>query len=136
MVLLASWCAMRVGELAELRRGDIDVKNGIIHIRRAVTRADGVTIVSTPKSDAGTRDVAIPPHRMPLAKEHLRNNITPEPVTGCCSRPPTARATWTLYKSWSFGPGVVVVSSCRPSRATNTRCGSLIQNCPRGIGNR
>lgn len=76
MVLLASWCALRFGELAELRRGDIDTKNGVLHVRRAVVRVDGVTLVGTPKSDAGTRDVAIPPHLMPLVKEHLRTNIT------------------------------------------------------------
>lgn len=76
MVLLASWCGLRFGELAELRRGDIDLKNGVIHVRRAVARAGGQPIVSTPKSDAGTRDVAIPPHLMPMVKEHLRDNIT------------------------------------------------------------
>ena len=76
MVLLASWCAMRFGELAELRRGDIDVVTGTIRIRRAVARAAGQVIVSTPKSDAGTRDVAIPPHLRPMAKEHLRAQIS------------------------------------------------------------
>jgi integrase len=76
MVLLASWCAMRFGELAELRRGDVDLRNGVIHIRRAVARAGGRVVVSTPKSDAGTRDVAIPPHLLPMVKEHLRDDIT------------------------------------------------------------
>ncbi len=75
MVLLASWCAMRFGELAELRRRDIDVTNGVVRIRRAVVRVDGQTIVDTPKSDAGTRDVAIPPHLMPLVREHLGRSI-------------------------------------------------------------
>ncbi len=76
MVLLAAWCAMRFGELAELRRKDIDLTNGVVRIRRAVVRADGQTIVGTPKTDAGTRDVAIPPHLMPLVREHLSTSIT------------------------------------------------------------
>jgi len=76
MVLLASWCAMRFGELAELRRKDIDLTNGVVRIRRGVVRADGKTIVSTPKSAASTRDVAIPPHLMPLVREHLSRDIT------------------------------------------------------------
>lgn len=102
MVLLASWCAMRFGELAELRRGDIDLKNGVIHIRRALTRADGVTIVSTPKSDAGTRDVAIPPHLMPLVKDHLRNNITGgrNGLLFPAADGKSHLATSTLYKSF------------------------------------
>ncbi len=76
MTLLASWCALRFGELAELRRGDVDLRNGVLRVRRAVVRVDGGTLVGTPKSDAGTRDVAIPPHLMPMVKDHLRTTIT------------------------------------------------------------
>jgi len=77
MVLLASWCALRFGELAELRRGDIDARNGVIHVRRGVVRAAGETIVKAPKSEAGVRDVAIPPHLMPLVREHLLKHTEP-----------------------------------------------------------
>ncbi len=75
--LLASWCALRFGELAELRRGDVDTKTGLLRIRRAVVRAEGRTIVGSPKSDAGTRDVAIPPHLLPLIREHLLKHAEP-----------------------------------------------------------
>ena len=38
MVLLASWCALRFGELTELRRRDIDIdmeaRRGVIHVER------------------------------------------------------------------------------------------------------
>ncbi len=34
MALLAAWCALRFGELAELRRSDLDVRSGVIHVRR------------------------------------------------------------------------------------------------------
>jgi integrase len=71
MMLLAAWCALRFGELAELRRKDIDVKNRVIHVRRGVTRTKGSRIVGDPKSDAGKRDVAIPPHLMPVVQTHL-----------------------------------------------------------------
>jgi integrase len=76
MVLLAAWCGLRFGELSELRRGDVDIKHGVLHVRRAVTRVDGEFIVGTPKSDAGTRDVSIPPHLLPVVKAHVRDNIT------------------------------------------------------------
>jgi integrase len=75
MTLLAAWCAMRFGELTELRRRDIDQTTGIIQVRRAVVRVGGETIVGTPKSDAGTRDIAIPPHLMPLINEHMRKHV-------------------------------------------------------------
>jgi integrase len=77
MTLLAAWCAMRFGELAELRRKDINQSTGTIHVRRAVVRVGGATIVGTPKSDAGTRDIAIPPHLMPLIKQHLKKHVGP-----------------------------------------------------------
>jgi integrase len=71
MVLLASRCAMRFGELIELRRSDIDLKAGKLMIRRAAVVVDGQTIVGSPKSSAGVRDVAIPPHLLPAVREHL-----------------------------------------------------------------
>jgi integrase len=75
MTLLAAWCAMRFGELAELRRRDINQTTGTIQVRRPVVRVGGETIVGTPKSDAGTPDIAIPPHLMPLLKEHLKKHV-------------------------------------------------------------
>ena len=71
MVLLAAWCGLRFGELAELRRSDVDLRNGRIKIRRAVVHVKGDAIVGTPKSDAGVRDVAIPPHLLPVVKAHI-----------------------------------------------------------------
>jgi integrase len=74
MALLAAWCAMRFGELAELRRKDIDLVNNRVKITRGVVRAGGKFIVGQPKSDAGVRDVAIPPHLLPVVMAHLKNH--------------------------------------------------------------
>lgn len=71
MVLLAAWCGLRFGELTELRGKDIDTRKGVIKIRRAVTWVDSKPVVGTPKTDAGVRDVAVPPHLMPAVREHL-----------------------------------------------------------------
>ncbi|KUI14353.1 integrase [Mycobacterium sp. GA-1285] len=72
MVILASWCAMRFGETVELRRGDVDLGDEVIRIRRAAVRTQGGTFaVTTPKSDASIRDVAIPPHIIPQIEDHL-----------------------------------------------------------------
>ncbi|HEU5042827.1 MAG TPA: tyrosine-type recombinase/integrase [Nocardioidaceae bacterium] len=76
MVLLAAWCGLRFGEITELRRKDVDIANGVVKVRRAVVRVDGQFIVGTPKSDAGTRDVTIPPHLLPTVKAHLAGDIT------------------------------------------------------------
>lgn len=76
MVTLASWCAMRFGEAVELRRGDVDLSDEVIRIRRAAVRTQGGTFaVTTPKSDAGVRDVAIPPHIIPQIETHLSKYV-------------------------------------------------------------
>jgi integrase len=71
-VLLAAWCGLRFGELIELRRSDIDQVSKVIHVRRAAYRVPGNKVaIGKPKSDAGIRDVSIPPHLLPEIKRHL-----------------------------------------------------------------
>ena len=57
MILLAAWCAMRFGELTELRRRDLvldpDQGKGVIRIERAVVRTDGG---SRPRGQERRRD--------------------------------------------------------------------------------
>ena len=61
MVLLAAFASLRWGELAALRRRDVDAVAGMVSIRRQVVELDtGQLIVSPPKSAAGVRTVAIP----------------------------------------------------------------------------
>jgi integrase len=79
MILLASWCALRFGELTELRRKDIDLEERVIHIRRAVVRVGGQFRVTSPKSEAGSRDVAIPPHLIAALADHLIDRVPPGP---------------------------------------------------------
>ena len=79
MVLLAAWCALRFGELVELRRKDIDLEDHVVKIRRAAVRVDGGWVVGDPKSDAGKRDVSIPPHIAPAVLRHLTKHVGPKP---------------------------------------------------------
>jgi len=74
LVLLSAWCALRFGEVAELRRRDVDLRRGVVRVRRGVVRAGGQVVVDTPKTAAGVRDVAIPPHLLPMVRQHLRDH--------------------------------------------------------------
>lgn len=74
MVLFASWCALRFGELAELRRSDVDTETGVVHVRRGVVRTKEGRTIKGPKSEAGIRKVNVPPHLMPLVRSHLREH--------------------------------------------------------------
>lgn len=77
MILLAAWCGLRFGELTELRRSDLDLDAGVIHVRRGVVRIAGGYQVKGPKSEAGRRDVTIPPHLIPAVADHLAEHVAP-----------------------------------------------------------
>jgi len=77
LVAVSTWCALRFGEAAELRRKDVDLRNRVIRVRRGVVRANGEVIVTTPKSDAGIRDVAIPERLVPALEAHLKAHAQP-----------------------------------------------------------
>ncbi|GAB3228198.1 tyrosine-type recombinase/integrase [Mycolicibacterium hippocampi] len=70
-ILMAAWLAMRFGEITELRRKDVDLRDEVVRVRRAVVRAGDDFKVTTPKSDAGVRDISIPPHLVPVIEDHL-----------------------------------------------------------------
>ena len=93
LLLLATWCALRSGELRELRRSDIELGRdrdgeafGWVHVRRAVALArTGETergrrtavVVGRPKTDAGVRTVSIPEALLPAVREHLLRYAAP-----------------------------------------------------------
>lgn len=77
VVLLCAWCALRVGEVLELRRRDLDLDRGVVKVTRAVSWVRGQPIVGTPKSAAGTREVSVPPHIVPALQQHLEKHVRP-----------------------------------------------------------
>jgi integrase len=74
-VLLGAWCALRSGEVRELRRKDIDVKRGVVKVTRGVVHAGQRTQhVGDPKTEAGLRNVRIPASVLEVVKTHLREH--------------------------------------------------------------
>src|SRR5487761_1106418 len=72
MVLLAAWCALRFGELAAPRRDRIDLLHSELRVAETVTElATGERFAGPPKTAAGRRTVAIPPHLLPIIEAHL-----------------------------------------------------------------
>ena len=78
-VQLGAWCALRYGEVFELRRKDIDPVQGVVHIRRAVVWTKGQVTNDRPKTSAGVRDVTIPPHVLPVVTGHLERYVAKRP---------------------------------------------------------
>lgn len=76
MVLLAGWLGLRYGELAELRRKDVDMRSGVIHVRRGVVYAakEG-HVIGAPKSRAGSRSLPMPDHVVSAMRRHLLERV-------------------------------------------------------------
>ena len=126
LILLAAWCALRFGELTELRRRDVDLdadrRIGVIRIERAVVRVEDGFRVTTPKSDAGTRDVAVPPHLVPMIQEHLAAHVGPEP--DALVFPAHHGGHLAPSTLWHTSPRISGASSWQPVTASGTRTGS------------
>jgi len=75
-VLLAAWCGLRFGEVAALRRSDFVTTDAgmVLRVRRGVVRVANVYTEGPTKSDAGARDVIVPPHIVADVKAHLRDH--------------------------------------------------------------
>lgn len=78
-VILAAWCGLRWGETSELRRKDVSKDAATLRVRRAVTYRAGKFTVGEPKTAAGVRDVAIPPHIRPMLLAHIKNYVRSGP---------------------------------------------------------
>lgn len=73
-VPLTAWCGLRFGELIELRRKDVQVRGGrtVLKIRRAATVVENKIVVGAPKTEAGIRDVTVPPHVAEILRQHMQ----------------------------------------------------------------
>jgi integrase len=73
-VLLAAWGGLRYGELAALRRSDLDLSGTypVVRVARSVSFAPGQDVrVKAPKTAAGVRTVALPSWLKPSISQHL-----------------------------------------------------------------
>ena len=75
LVLIGAWCGLRFGEVSELRRKDVDLKAKTIHVKRGVVRVGKEVTVGKPKNIAGVRDIAVPPHLLPILEQHLKEHV-------------------------------------------------------------
>jgi integrase len=107
VVLLAAWCGLRRGELMGLRRQDVNLVGGTLRVERAVHQlSDGTLLIGPPKTDAGRRTIAIPPHILPDLEAHLVGFVSPEAAAlvftgekGGPLRPHVLQKAWVKAKA-------------------------------------
>ncbi len=78
LVLLAAFTSLRWGELAALRRSDVDIQARTVRVARQLNERHGGGFVSSPpKSEAGQRIVAIPELITPDLAAHIVTHARP-----------------------------------------------------------
>ena len=78
LVLLAAFTSLRWGELAALRRSDIDIQARTVRVTRQLNERDGGGFAfGPPKSEAGLRIVAIPELITPDLAAHIMTHARP-----------------------------------------------------------
>ncbi len=83
MVLLATFCGLRLGELLALRLDRVDLLHRRIHVvEQRQELPDGTRLYGPPKTAAGVRTIAIPPHVVPEVESHLMEWVGTSPGTG------------------------------------------------------
>ena len=75
LVVLAVTTGMRQGELLGLRWQDVDLEAGIVHIRHAMQRIEGVWRFVEPKSAKSRRQIALAPMAVEVLRGHRTNQI-------------------------------------------------------------
>ena len=107
LVLLATFVALRWGELVGLRRENIDLDTYEIRIAQTIAELDkGDLLDETPKSRAGLRVVAFPAELVPELRWHLERFAEPGPEglvfvgpKGARMRRSNFRPTWKTATS-------------------------------------
>lgn len=75
-ILIGLWTGLRIGEVLELRRADIDLDRRVISVRRAVSRSKEAGVhVKAPKSATGVRDQRIPKALVADLKAHMKDRV-------------------------------------------------------------
>jgi len=71
-VVLAVWCQLRRGEVLGMQRGDVNLAEATVDIRRTWTTVPtGEVILGPPKTEAGRRTISFPPPFQSVLQDHL-----------------------------------------------------------------
>lgn len=109
LVLMATYCGLRIGELRGLTRLRLDLMHQTVAVvEQAQDLKDGSLYIDDPKSAAGVRTIAIPVAILPALEEHLAEYAAPGRDGLVFARPdgrPFRRATF--YAAWRRAIGAV-----------------------------
>jgi integrase len=95
MVLFDAYCGLRMGELAGLRRGRVDLFRRQVRVIETAVEVKGRLLFDPPKTRAGNRTVPIPPSVADRLDSHMTGGAGVS--RGRRWRPPRANAWRSRY---------------------------------------
>jgi integrase len=75
LYVLAVTTGMRQVELLALRWQDVDIKNGIVSVRRTLTRSGGPYTLGAPKTKKSRRSIRLTPRAIEALEAHLDRQL-------------------------------------------------------------
>jgi integrase len=114
LVLVAAYSGLRWGELAGLRRMDVDIERSTITVVRKLAEVNGVLSFGPPKTSAGRRTVGIPgfvsrelaQHINQFAESTPQGLVFPAPEGGPLRRSNFRRRVWAPATEAANVPGL------------------------------
>jgi integrase len=103
LVLVGAYGGLRIGELAGLRRGRVDLLRGTVTVAEIVTEVEGKLFFGLPKTRAGRRTVGLPRFVARELEAHLADPGDPE--RPCLHRPERGTAAGDGLPSASLAAG-------------------------------
>jgi integrase len=115
LVLTATFTGLRLGELRALKRRHLDLLHARVRVVEQLQELrDGTLVTGPPKTDAGTRTVALPKVLVPELDTHLARWALPDAddlvFPGSNGRP---FRRGTLYAAWRAATGSLCLESLR-----------------------
>lgn len=100
LLLLASTCGLRLGELLGLTRSDLDFLHRRVIVNKQRQELSSGIQVRRPKSTAGVRDVTMPESIVPLLEAHLDRHVAAGPDAPLFPGPKGGVRRASFYKAW------------------------------------
>jgi integrase len=115
IILLATFCGLRVGELRALKRRNLDLDGALVAVVEQYQQLiNGELVLGPPKTDAGRRTVSIPDVVIPDLRNHVEMWTGSDPTSlvfaGASGRP---FRTATLHAAWRRACRSVGIDSLR-----------------------